>query len=201
MRLVKQARGLRIATGLWGEQTYPFSEAFSALIERYYGTGLQKVDVKHAPEAARQEINGWVAEQTEDRIQDIVPVDAIEPDTRLVLANAIWFSGGWASWFSPDATEDGENEALGEQLPDESATTDAERQSHGTLDPPRHLVVRGLYRFVRNPMYLSVTAIVLGEVLLCIDLSFIAPFLLIEPKLRDDRPVFLVKFLPDFGTA
>ena len=34
------------------------------------------------------------------------------------------------------------------------------------LDPPRHLVVRGLYRFVRNPMYLSVTTIVLGEVLL-----------------------------------
>ena len=28
------------------------------------------------------------------------------------------------------------------------------------------LVVRGLYRHVRNPMYLSVTLIVLGEVLL-----------------------------------
>lgn len=39
----------------------------------------------------------------------------------------------------------------------------------GTLspvDPPRELVVRGLYRYVRNPMYLSVTAIVLGEALL-----------------------------------
>ncbi len=38
----------------------------------------------------------------------------------------------------------------------------------GTLapvDPPRELVVRGLYRYVRNPMYLSVTAIVLGETL------------------------------------
>lgn len=36
----------------------------------------------------------------------------------------------------------------------------------GTLapvDPPRHLVVRGLYRYVRNPMYLSVTIILLGE--------------------------------------
>ena len=39
----------------------------------------------------------------------------------------------------------------------------------GTLspvDPPRELVVRGLYRYVRNPMYLSVTMIVMGEVLL-----------------------------------
>ena len=43
------------------------------------------------------------------------------------------------------------------------------RSGRGTLspvDPPKALVVRGLYRYVRNPMYLSVTAIVLGEVLL-----------------------------------
>lgn len=43
------------------------------------------------------------------------------------------------------------------------------RSGRGTLspaDPPRHLVVRGLYRYVRNPMYLSVTIIVLGEALL-----------------------------------
>ena len=43
------------------------------------------------------------------------------------------------------------------------------RSGRGTLspvDPPRHLVVRGLYRYVRNPMYLSVTAIILGEVVL-----------------------------------
>ena len=43
------------------------------------------------------------------------------------------------------------------------------RSGRGTLspvDPPRLLVVGGLYRYVRNPMYLSVTTIVLGEALL-----------------------------------
>ena len=43
------------------------------------------------------------------------------------------------------------------------------RSGRGTLspvDPPRHLVVRGLYRYVRNPMYLCVTLIVFGEALL-----------------------------------
>src|SRR5262249_26139074 len=43
------------------------------------------------------------------------------------------------------------------------------RSGRGTLapmDPPRDLVVRGLYRYVRNPMYLGVTAIILGEALL-----------------------------------
>ena len=42
------------------------------------------------------------------------------------------------------------------------------RSGRGTLspmDPPRHLVVRGLYRYVRNPMYLAVTILLLGEAL------------------------------------
>ncbi len=37
---------------------------------------------------------------------------------------------------------------------------------HGTLapiDPPRYLVVQGLYRITRNPMYNGVLAILLGE--------------------------------------
>ena len=40
------------------------------------------------------------------------------------------------------------------------------RSGRGTLspiDPPRQLVVRGLYKYVRNPMYLAVTLILLGE--------------------------------------
>jgi protein-S-isoprenylcysteine O-methyltransferase Ste14 len=43
------------------------------------------------------------------------------------------------------------------------------RSGRGTLapvDPPRELVVRGLYRHVRNPMYLSVSTILLGEFLI-----------------------------------
>ena len=51
------------------------------------------------------------------------------------------------------------------------------RTGRGTLspvDPPRRLVVRGLYRYVRNPMYLSVTTIVLGEVVLTGSMALLA---------------------------
>lgn len=47
----------------------------------------------------------------------------------------------------------------------------------GTLspaDPPRMLVVQGLYRFVRNPMYLGVTLVLIGETLLVARVSLLA---------------------------
>ena len=40
------------------------------------------------------------------------------------------------------------------------------RSGRGTLspaDPPKELVVQGLYRYVRNPMYVSVSLILIGE--------------------------------------
>ncbi len=102
------ARALNIANALWGEQTYPFSDDFMDNLEDDFGAGLQLVDFKNEPDAARNDINEWVEENTEDRIQDIVPEGALNADTRLVLANAIWFYGAWANPFEPDDTEDGD---------------------------------------------------------------------------------------------
>src|SRR5215468_6343952 len=42
-------------------------------------------------------------------------------------------------------------------------------EGRGTLAPidaPKHLVVRGLYKYVRNPMYVSVATILIGEAIL-----------------------------------
>jgi protein-S-isoprenylcysteine O-methyltransferase Ste14 len=50
------------------------------------------------------------------------------------------------------------------------------RSGRGTLspvDPPRQLVVRGLYRYMRNPMYVAVTAIVLGEAMIARSLDLV----------------------------
>jgi protein-S-isoprenylcysteine O-methyltransferase Ste14 len=40
------------------------------------------------------------------------------------------------------------------------------RGTPAPFDPPRHLVVKGLYRHTRNPMYVSVAAVLIGESLL-----------------------------------
>lgn len=104
----RAARGLSIANALWGEATFPFSTTYMDTLSDDFGAGLELVEFSQEPEAARDEINDWVADHTNDRIENIVPEGAITTDTRLVLANAIWFSGAWLSAFDADRTEDGD---------------------------------------------------------------------------------------------
>jgi len=97
---------LRIANALWGEQSFPFSDAFVNELETSYDAGLRLADFMGDPEAARREINDWVADQTDDHIEEIVPEGVIDQQTRLVLANAIFFASTWRTTFDIDDTED-----------------------------------------------------------------------------------------------
>ncbi len=53
---------------------------------------MKPIDFQAAPDRARITINDWVAEQTEDRIKDLIPQKVIDELTRMVLTNAIYFN-------------------------------------------------------------------------------------------------------------
>jgi serpin B len=96
---------LNIANAIWGQSGYPFRQEYLDLLAQSYGAGLRIMDFKTAAEPARLEINDWVAQQTEDKIKDLIPQGALTSDTRLVLTNAIYFFGAWLHEFSEDATQ------------------------------------------------------------------------------------------------
>ena len=83
---------LNIANIVWGQKGYGFLEEFLDVLEENYGAGVRPVDFRGAPEESRLAINDWVAEQTEDRIRDLIPPEVIDQDTRLVLTNAVYFN-------------------------------------------------------------------------------------------------------------
>lgn len=99
---------LNIVNALWGQHDYTFQETYLDALARNYGAGLSLVDFEADAEAARQAINGWVSEQTEDRIQDLIPQGVLDNLTRLVLTNAIYFNAAWAEPFMKEATRDGD---------------------------------------------------------------------------------------------
>ncbi|MBN1259274.1 MAG: serpin family protein, partial [Anaerolineae bacterium] len=96
---------LHIANSLWGERQYSFLTEFLDLLARNYGAGMRLVDFRGDAEGARKTINAWVADHTEERIQDLLKPGIVGPDTRLVLVNAIYFNGGWLFTFEEDLTQ------------------------------------------------------------------------------------------------
>jgi serpin B len=98
---------LNIVNAIWGQRDYEFLAEFLDLLAVNYGAGLRVLDFINAPEESRITINDWVAEQTEGRIEDLIPQGLINPLTRLVLTNAIYFNAAWLYPFEEDVTEDG----------------------------------------------------------------------------------------------
>ncbi|HQC12334.1 MAG: serpin family protein [Methanoregulaceae archaeon] len=99
---------LRTANALWAEQTYPFLPGYISTAERYYDARTINLDFAGHPEESRVMINDWVEEQTEDRIEDLIPPGEINPDTTLVITNAIYFKGTWVKQFDPEKTTYGD---------------------------------------------------------------------------------------------
>jgi serpin B len=98
---------LNIVNAIWGQEDYRFLAEFLDVLAENYGAGLRTLDFVDTPEASRITINDWVSEQTEDRIEDLIPEGAIDALTRLVLTNAIYFNAAWQFPFNEDATADG----------------------------------------------------------------------------------------------
>ena len=96
---------LSIANRLFAQKGYDFREPFLALVKQNYGAAFEPIDFVHDASGATQHINQWVADQTHDRIRDLIPAGALDETTRLVLANALYLKASWADPFSEKATQ------------------------------------------------------------------------------------------------
>ena len=97
---------MSVVNSLWGQDGFAFVQEYLDLLARNYGAGIRLVDFREAAEEARVAINAWVAEETNDRITDLIPQGAIDELTRLVLVNAVYLDATWARPFDPEATFD-----------------------------------------------------------------------------------------------
>ncbi len=104
----QQGFRLNIANSIWGQDGYQFLTEFLDVLAENYGAGLRLLDFEGNPEGSRETINDWVANETEQKIKDLLQPGTIKPETRLVLANAIYFNAPWQRPFEPSETSDQE---------------------------------------------------------------------------------------------
>lgn len=96
---------LNIANRLFAQSGYHFRDAYLSLVKQNFGGAFEPIDFTSDAAAATQRINKWVADQTRDRIRDLIPANVLTKLTRLVLANALYLKAPWAKEFSQNATE------------------------------------------------------------------------------------------------
>lgn len=95
---------LSIVNVLWCEKSIKFLNAYLGLTQNYYQTKVENLDFKKQYKKSRLIINQWVAGKTKNKVQNLILKGLINPDTRLVLTNAIYFNGHWRYKFKKNKT-------------------------------------------------------------------------------------------------
>jgi len=94
---------LKTANAIWPEKTFSIKKSFSDDVEMYFASKSTAMDYKNNAGRAKDTINGWIAKQTNNRILNIIP--SIDPSTKLILTNAIYFKAKWLNEFEKERTD------------------------------------------------------------------------------------------------
>jgi serpin B len=97
---------LHAVNALWGQKGCKFLSQFLDVLAQNYGAELQILDFINETEHSRNTINRWITEQTEGRINELIPEGVIDQLTRLILTNAIYFNAAWKYPFNKNSTTD-----------------------------------------------------------------------------------------------
>lgn len=94
------------ANKVWTNPGLPLLDSYLDILTGEYGSPLAEVDFFAGPEAARQIINRWVSDNTNDLIPELWPKDSLTDRTEMVLVNAVALDAPWEFPFNPESTRD-----------------------------------------------------------------------------------------------
>ena len=88
-----------LVNSTWLQEDMAVEQGFLDGLAEWFGSGVFQIDFldEAAREKGRERINDWVAEQTNDLIEDLVPEQALSDRTRAVLVNALHLKAAWPS--------------------------------------------------------------------------------------------------------
>lgn len=94
---------LTIANSVWAREDAPFLQSFYDVVQQYFDAEARAIDF--AATDAVDVINGWVSENTNGRIEQIL--EGIDDSAVMFLINAVYFKGDWREQFDPARTQPG----------------------------------------------------------------------------------------------
>ena len=99
---------LSLANRLWVQQGYPILKEYTDMLQSFYQAEIGTADFVNKARKARETINNWVETKTNGKIKELIEDDVLMTNTRLVLANAVYFKGFWENQFKKRHTHTGD---------------------------------------------------------------------------------------------
>jgi serine protease inhibitor len=103
--------GMEAANALWAGEGLTLSDKFAGICTEDFMADAGALKIP----GAMDEINSWAKDKTHGRIDKII-MEELDPSTRMVLANALYFLGKWAAPFEANETYDEQFAALEETV-------------------------------------------------------------------------------------
>jgi serpin B len=94
------------ANSLWVQQGSRLQPDYQKAVADFYDSACNELDFRALPDQAVKSINAWALGKTAGKIKELIRRQLISADTRLILTNAIYFKGKWASEFDKTQTTD-----------------------------------------------------------------------------------------------
>jgi serpin B len=130
-----------VANSAWIKEDFPVREGYVSDLETYY-------DAKIGEGIDKQEMNSWVARQTEGKIDEIVK--NVRSRDRMFLINAVYFDGKWREKFDESSTSSEEFEAPGGNVTVEMMS---QKEEFGYYGSDRYSLARLPYGRDKVAMY------------------------------------------------
>ena len=95
----------KTVNAIWIDKSFEVKKKYEKLVRLKYFSEINGMNFANNPEDSRIKINDWVSENTENRINNLIPKGLITEQTRLVLTNAIYFLANWKNQFKKRYTK------------------------------------------------------------------------------------------------
>lgn len=170
-----------------GKDFKPKTEYTRNLLRRF-DSQLLELDFSKNPEGSLDQINNFVAENTNNKIEELLTDDSINPLTKMILVNAVYFKALWKTAFDAKNTFDSEF----------NTTRGVVTTPFMALDLKARLVEEEDYRMLELPYQGEDKALLIvlpeKEDTMVMDLLRSVNF----STIRDERPADVKVFMPKF---
>ena len=98
-----QVPGLQISNAIWLDKGLKIENAYRKKVSDFHSTDFRQTLFSN-PRRAVADINRWVADRTNNRIKEMISAENLNPDTRLMISNAVYFKDEWLEKFEKKMT-------------------------------------------------------------------------------------------------